>query len=87
LKHIGWGAGLLYDQMCLPSHFAIELDTGETLTKRIWAVRANASFKIHAELCWAEELDDGDTGGNVGLSRCIPLLVDRLIHQGAPIAP
>lgn len=41
-------------------HFADALEPDESWTKRIRAVRANASRMSHAELDQAEELDDGD---------------------------
>lgn len=42
------------------SHFEDALQTGETWTKRIRGVRANASRLSHAELDEAEQLDDGN---------------------------
>lgn len=43
-----------------PLHFAHLLQQGEDWTKRIKAIRANASIKSHAELDEAEALDDGN---------------------------
>lgn len=43
-----------------PSHFADVLEAGEDWTKRIVALRANASKMSHEELDNSEELDDGN---------------------------
>lgn len=43
-----------------PSHFAQQLEAGESWTQRIAGIRANASHKSHAELDQAQELDPGD---------------------------
>jgi len=43
-----------------PSHFADVFDEGGQWTRRIKAIRANASRMSHAELDEAEELDEGD---------------------------
>lgn len=43
-----------------PTHFQEALNSDESWTQRIRAVRANASKKSHAELDEAEELDDGN---------------------------
>jgi S-methylmethionine-dependent homocysteine/selenocysteine methylase len=43
-----------------PSHFSATLNTDAAWTRRIRAVRANASTKSHAELDEATELDSGD---------------------------
>ncbi|MEM7589924.1 MAG: homocysteine S-methyltransferase family protein [Cyanobacteria bacterium P01_A01_bin.83] len=43
-----------------PLHFAHILEAGGEWTKRIKAIRANASIKSHAELDEAEILDDGN---------------------------
>lgn len=43
-----------------PLHFTHVLQQGEDWTKRIKAIRANASIKSHAELDEAEALDDGN---------------------------
>lgn len=43
-----------------PSHFEDVLDTQEAWPGRIRGLRANASFKSHAELDEATELDEGD---------------------------
>lgn len=43
-----------------PTHFGDVLDPGQPWTRRVRAIRANASRMSHAELDVAEELDDGD---------------------------
>lgn len=43
-----------------PTHFEDALEAGEEWTRRIRAMRGNASKMSHAELDEAEELDDGD---------------------------
>jgi len=43
-----------------PTHFAETLLTGESWTKRVRGIRANASRCSHAELETKTELDDGD---------------------------
>jgi len=43
-----------------PTHFQEALNSDESWTQRIRAVRANASKKSHTELDEAEELDDGN---------------------------
>ena len=42
------------------THFEDALEAGETWTRRIRGLRANASALSHAELDEAEELDDGN---------------------------
>ena len=55
------GAPAYYMINCAhPTHFERVITTGEPWTKRIRAIRANASSKSHAELDQAQELDDGD---------------------------
>jgi S-methylmethionine-dependent homocysteine/selenocysteine methylase len=58
-----------------PTHFLDALDPGEPWSRRIRAVRANASMKSHAELDEATELDDGDIGD---LARQYGRLRDKL---------
>lgn len=43
-----------------PTHFETVLDPSQPWTRRVRAVRANASRMSHAELDEAEQLDDGD---------------------------
>jgi S-methylmethionine-dependent homocysteine/selenocysteine methylase len=43
-----------------PTHFADVLDPDGTWTRRVRAVRANASMRSHAELDEAPDLDEGD---------------------------
>jgi S-methylmethionine-dependent homocysteine/selenocysteine methylase len=43
-----------------PAHFESALDAGESWTRRIRGIRANASTRSHTELDAATELDDGN---------------------------
>ena len=47
--------------LAYPTHFQDVLDSDEAWTKRIRAIRANASKKSHVELVEADELDTGDS--------------------------
>lgn len=60
-----------------PTHFMETLDSEAPWSRRIRAVRANASAKSHAELDEATELDDGDIGD---LARQYGRLKDKLVN-------
>ncbi|RDJ20755.1 homocysteine methyltransferase [Bosea caraganae] len=55
------GAPLYYMINCAhPTHFEQALEAGESWTRRVHGIRANASTRSHAELDESEVLDEGD---------------------------
>ena len=58
-----------------PTHFADVLDPDGTWTRRVRAIRANASMRSHAELDEAPDLDEGDPADLAARTRS---LRDRL---------
>jgi S-methylmethionine-dependent homocysteine/selenocysteine methylase len=65
-----------------PSHFARELESGESWLARVHGVRANASRLSHAELDEATELDRGDVEELASLYASLGAVVDLRVVGG-----